>query len=145
MTTPITAEALLEIISKCSRSISLGGDGADVPEWQRCGESMDVIDAREFTKELQAYIDGQPKVVFAALVGQTFGEACEWLTARSPYEKGQHPVTRLHLVYEERQPESVELQFGQFGEEVSLVYELHLLMRGNRVAGIGSYEALNAA
>lgn len=92
MATPLTVEALLEIVGNCRRSISLGGDGPDVPEWQRSGESMDVIDANEFDKQLQAILDSQPKKVFANLIGLTYREAMDVLEARSPYEKSRFPV-----------------------------------------------------
>lgn len=82
----LTAEALLKIIPQCTRSVPYGD-----------GESVEVIDAHDFARELHALIAGQPEKVFAALVGMHIREANNYLIGRSPHERAKNPVKSVTI------------------------------------------------
>jgi hypothetical protein len=97
MSTPLTVEALMELVSSCRRTITLGEDDHGA-EWMRSSETMEVIDANDLQQGLQAILDARPQVIFGKLVGMTAEEASEAIRGRSPFETARNPITKFVLL-----------------------------------------------
>lgn len=103
MSTPLTVEVLLDLVERSTTTIELPTTDTRA-EWQRAGgERFEVVDSKSLIEGLQAIINAQPSVLFASLIGLTVVEANESLDARSPYEKGLHPISELVVSIEDGQ------------------------------------------
>jgi hypothetical protein len=93
--TALSIERLIEIVGQSTTTITISE--SDGPEWMRTSETVEVIDAKEFQKALQALLDGRHSVVFADLVGTPLQGLAAFLNARSPYEKSLHPINFIEF------------------------------------------------
>jgi hypothetical protein len=97
MGTPLTVEAMLDLVKSSTTTIFLNND---VSEWMRTSsDGIEVVDPKSLIEGLQAILDSRPSVLFKELVGKTISEADAWLDSRSPYLKEKYPA-RLILFNE---------------------------------------------
>jgi len=130
MSTPITAEALLEIVLGSTRTIYFPND------------VVEVIDAHDFARELRAIIGNGSPVVFSSLVGMTVREACEFLMGRSTEERELHPAA---FIRDQETGRTYQLGYGGMidvtgeyisPENVTLTVSLEIGAGSKRIAAI---------